>query len=268
MYKLLVLDLDGTTLNDNSSIVLSNVQYAQKIVDAGVKVCLCSGRSYVSLQKYESMLSLDVCGNYGIGFNGGMVYRADTREVLRDVRLENSLALEIINELKKFDVPILAYDGETLLAESLDGVPAAYAALSGLNILKVENFNERKHDFSKIIVRCEYETLVSVNKYMKDFVANRCNIFFSAHNLLEFTGFGATKGEALVFLAEHLNIPISQTIAVGDNANDVSMVTKAGLGVAVKNAVEELKACANYVTKAANNDGVLKEIYETFVAKV
>ena len=67
---------------------------------------------------------------------------------------------------------------------------------------------------------------------------------------------GDDKGEALKFLAEHYNIPIENTVAVGDNLNDLPMILAAGTGVAVENAVEEFKKHADDICPSCDDGGV------------
>ena len=76
---------------------------------------------------------------------------------------------------------------------------------------------------------------------------------------------GSTKGEALASLAKDLGVDISETIAMGDSFNDISMVKAAGLGVAVRNAVQPLKDEADYITKATNDEGAVAEIINRYI---
>ncbi len=85
----------------------------------------------------------------------------------------------------------------------------------------------------------------------------------SADVLVELSPLGDNKGEALLYIARHFNIPPESTVAVGDNLNDMAMIKTAQIGVAVGNAVEELKECADYVT-VTNNEGAVAKMIEKF----
>ena len=74
--------------------------------------------------------------------------------------------------------------------------------------------------------------------------------------LVELSPKGDDKGEALKFIAKHYGIPIKMTVAIGDNLNDLPMIEAAGTGIAVENAVEDLKECADAVCPSCNDDGV------------
>src|SRR5438552_3098682 len=90
------------------------------------------------------------------------------------------------------------------------------------------------------------------------------NAVFSEDTFLEILPQGSSKGAALEFVAQHLGIPLSEIIAVGDNLNDLEMIRTAGLGVAMGNAPPELRAQAGYVT-STNDEGGLAEVIERFI---
>ena len=74
------------------------------------------------------------------------------------------------------------------------------------------------------------------------------------------TARGADKGKALQRMAEHLGMDISETMAFGDGGNDKSIICAAGIGVAMGNAIDDVKALASYVTDHVDNDGVSKAL--------
>ena len=92
------------------------------------------------------------------------------------------------------------------------------------------------------------DRLVKIQKELDGRIGG-LNCFFSSENYLEFTAEEATKGKAMKALADRLGIDIAQTIAMGDSFNDMSMIETAGLGVAVRNAVQPLKDASDYITK-------------------
>lgn len=82
---------------------------------------------------------------------------------------------------------------------------------------------------------------------------------------MEFNTLGVDKGAALKKLAEKLSIPIEETIAIGDNYNDLAMLEAAGLSVSAGNAVEDVKKVTKYTTRANNNEGVVAEVIRKFI---
>jgi hypothetical protein len=90
------------------------------------------------------------------------------------------------------------------------------------------------------------------------------NLVFSEETYMEIIPSGSSKGVALQFVAQHLGIPLGAVIAVGDNLNDLEMIQVAGLGVAMGNAPDELKAHADFVTATNDQEG-LRHVIERFI---
>ncbi|MDR1639662.1 MAG: Cof-type HAD-IIB family hydrolase [Clostridiales bacterium] len=264
-YRLILSDLDGTLLNSNSEVTPEVKRSVEQVQELGIHFALCSGRSYKSLAFFEKKLGLDTPGQYGIAYNGGVVYETDSRKLLLRSMLNRDLALEIADVLRKEGASILAYLDDKLYVEKVDENTMAYsqAAMMPLNLLK--NFCEIKDDFSKILIRGEPEALESLEKTLAPLVYGRANYFLSSDTLLEFCSLDAHKGNGLEFLRKHLGISKEETIAIGDHRNDLSMLKMAGLGVAVKNAVDEAKEAADVVLDATNDENSLGRVLDLYI---
>jgi len=270
MYKLIALDLDGTLLDDFGIVPEANKEYIRKAMDCGVQVALCSGRSYISLARFENMLGLDKPGCYGICFNGGIVYDAFNKEIISDIRMSREVALELAKLIKSLaeglELGLAIYTGDDLYVEHASEDINSYASKSRIELTVLESFSEITQDVTKLVAKGENSLLQVLYGKMLGLVDGRCQMFFTATNLLEFIPLESGKGRGLHILAEKLGIPINETMAVGDQVNDIDMIQAAGLGVAVANAVDEVKAVAGYVTRTDNNAGVIKEIAQEFLA--
>jgi len=269
MYKLVAIDLDGTLLDDSGMLPEANRVYIQKAMDNGVQVALCSGRSYVSLARFENMLGLNKPGCYGICFNGGIVYNVFDKEIISDIRMCRSVAIELAGEIKhafgNIEPGVMIYVGAELYTERIIEEIAGYARRSGINLTQLQSFDEITQDVTKLVVKGENPSLRMVYNKMRRPVTGRCQMFFTTENLLEFIPLGSGKDRGLQILAKELGIPLNETMAVGDQVNDIDMIKAAGLGVAVSNAIDEVKAVAGYVTRADNNAGVFREIAQMFL---
>jgi len=264
-YKLLITDLDGTFLNDKSEIPEKNIEAVRRINEKGIGFAFASGRSYHSLDYFYDALSLKGQGVCGISFNGSVTYEIDTLRPLSKILLGNAVMLEMANIMRPYLKNIFVYGSDGVLySEHETQNYTGYAVRSRVPHKIVSSFCEIGGDVIKVLLIDEYETLLMAHEAIRDYVPGRCNMFFSSKRMLEFTGLDATKGMALRFLGRHLNIDMSEVIAVGDNFNDESMVKEAGLGIVTANAVDDLKACAKYVTCADNNEGAMMEIVEKF----
>lgn len=96
-------------------------------------------------------------------------------------------------------------------------------------------------------------------------ITKGCSVSYSSNRYMEFNKEGVDKGVGLQHLADQLGIKIEETIAVGDNYNDMAMLKKAGLAVAAGNAVEDVKKACDYTTHADNNEGVVAELIKKFI---
>lgn len=264
--KMIVTDLDGTLLNKESKVPLTNIKALELIKEKGIEFVIASGRSFYSLDYFTASIGLKGAGNCGIGFNGCVVYKNNDYEILHQVLLGNRLMHEITDKLKAFDSEFFAYASNgKLLAENLESDNfKAYHALTKNPYTEIPSLDTYEEDIYKIFVRDSNEKLRKIYKSMGEWTEGKCNMFFSADNLMEFTSPSATKGNALKFLAQYKGIDLSEVVAMGDNYNDMSMIQYAGVGVGMANAVPELKQSADYVTKADCNEGALAEVLNAF----
>jgi Cof subfamily protein (haloacid dehalogenase superfamily) len=244
-------------------------------MDAGVYFAFCSGRSHMSLKHFEEELGVVKAGNYGISYNGSIVYETDTHKILLERPLKKAAALELLGLLRRFDVDMVVYTRDALYAEAHSANVDEYQRRSGISMAICGDFREIKDDFAKILLIGDYgkrdksvdTKLTQAYDGMTGKTDGLCNMFYSAGNLLEFTDPSAHKGSGLEFLAEYLGVKREETIAMGDNYNDITMLEWAGLGVAVRNAKPEVQAAADYVTRGTNDENAVKEIIDTFIFK-
>ena len=97
-------------------------------------------------------------------------------------------------------------------------------------------------------------------------IRDRCvTVSYSSNQYMEFNALGIDKGKGLIDLANKLGIDIKDTIAIGDNYNDISMLKASGLAVGANNAAEDVKNICDYVTMADNNEGVVAEVIERYI---
>lgn len=267
MYKLILCDLDATLLNDDKNIPDINIEYINKAIEKDCKFVLSSGRSNMSLNDFNKKLGLNVKGCYCIGYNGGIIYEADTLNILSEHLLNGSLAVKAVRLCRRYDVDIMVYYNEKLYFEKASERIDIYAKRSRLIPIFLDSLEDICiNDVSKVIIIGRNSVLKNIeNQVYKSGLNKEITTFFSASDLYEFNPLNIDKGTALSELSKILNIAPEHIIAIGDNMNDISMVERAGLGVAVKNGTPEIKAVANYVTQRTNNEGAVAEVIEKFV---
>lgn len=116
-----------------------------------------------------------------------------------------------------------------------------------------------------VITPLDHSSLLDFRAEMRKTTEGKLFDVFSKPEMLEFSDLKTNKGDAVRFMADFYNVPLSETIACGDEENDCPMIQAAGVGVAMANASETAKSCADYITKCDNNHGGIAEIIEKFV---
>ena len=116
----------------------------------------------------------------------------------------------------------------------------------------------------------EKQDLAGIRRLQKEMgihFGDKVDTFFSNPTYMEVVPVGMNKGEAVKMLCQMMNVPIKNAVAVGDAANDISMIEMAGIGVAMANGTNEVKLVANYVTTCDNNHDGIAEVVDRFFAE-
>ncbi|MCL2574850.1 MAG: Cof-type HAD-IIB family hydrolase [Defluviitaleaceae bacterium] len=268
MYKLIASDVDGTLLSLDYRMNPANKTAIAKAVQNGIFFVLCSGRSYKSLKNIYKELQLPQDG-YIISFNGGFIYDVKNDDVIYEEFLGLPLGLEAIKiyqNRKQKDIEMLIYtDYETVIAEEITNITDAYTSVSEISVLKSDDIiadAKQACNVIKIIFMAHNHVLQDFRKDIELVLGGKTDITFSTEFMLEIGSINCSKGIALAWLCDRLNIDLAQTIAIGDNYNDLPMINVAGLGVAVANAVDDLKQAAGYITEKTSAQGAIAEVIE------
>jgi hydroxymethylpyrimidine pyrophosphatase-like HAD family hydrolase len=204
-----------------------------------------------------------------ISFNGARVTSVLSGKVLSERLIDSSTISNIAAYARQRRLLIHGYDGDTFLAEHT--APGhrerseQYAIDTGMEWKAVGELGAALPGGSaKLLVIGDHEELAEHRQRLIEIGGGLLDVTFSKPTYLEVVPVGISKGTALATLAAHLAIPISQTVAVGDSLNDIEMIRTAGLGVAVANAREELKAQADVVLERSAEAGAIEELVQRF----
>ncbi len=270
MYKLIASDMDETLLNDDHEICQRNIDLILKAKQKGVKFVPATGRGYMSIQRDLKLLNLyDEVGEHVISFNGGALTENKNNRMM----FFDGLSFEKTKEIFEFglncDVCQHVYTQDKVYVFNLSESEAQRIKHQKV---ECEVMSENSIDFlkdtpiSKILFQnTDVPYLMSLEPKMKHIWEGECAVSYSSNRYMEFNKIGVDKGAGLKHLADLLGIDISETIAVGDNYNDMPMLEVAGLSVAARNAVDDVKKACDVVTDADNNEGVIAEIIERFI---
>lgn len=264
-YKMVFLDLDNTLLSSDLSISDENLNAIRRASKNGVKIVICTGRGVFAVKNILEQLEIDLENCYTICLNGGAFYKGYPPELVKENVFDSHNAAIVYEMAYKYGVDIQIYRDNTLMVEKINERIQKYIDRHTANYIVIDSILNYDGKISKILLNGSHDTLVKVQKDISKKIDGKLNCFFTSDEYLEFTGIGITKGEAMIELANSLGIDIKETIAVGDSFNDMSMIKTAGLGVAVRNAVDELKKEANYITKNTNDESAVAEVINRYI---
>jgi hypothetical protein len=204
------------------------------------------------------------------GYQGTMIADIESGEIIRNGGFTVEQTAEICQTLQQLNAYINVYYGDKLytdipkdnkylkLYESITGITA-----NGVQGKMSEFVRENDLACQKVTSLCHPKDKLALYNKLCERFEGKYDITYSADVLVEVSPLGDNKGEALKFIAEYYNIPLSQTVAIGDNLNDLPMLLAAGVGVAVGNATEPLKQQADYIS-LSNDEGGVAEVIKKF----
>lgn len=264
-YKMLFLDLDDTLLSSDLSISEENLDAIRRASEIGVKVIICTGRGIFSVQHIAEKLKIEWNNCYIICLNGGAVYKGFPPVLIKERLFDNKSASLIYDTAKKYGVDIQIYRDDMLILDNISERVQMYIEKLKPKYILIDSIADYDGEIAKVLLSGSNDILLKIEKELNPKLKGKYNIFLSNPNYLEFTACGTTKGEAMAELSEIIGVDLSQTIAIGDSFNDMSMIQTAGLGVAVRNAVEPLKLRADYITKSTHDENAVAEVIDRFI---
>ena len=265
MYKLVAIDLDGTLVTDEKELTPKTMKAIKEASQKGVKIMISSGRSFYRLEKYIDALDLRKENQYTICFNGGMIVENTTKEMIYSKNLDAEEVKELIQLGKTLGLPIVIYSRDTHYTEQVPEVMQKNSKnLKGMN-LKIVNFNEmnfeeKENYIYKICFIDKPEIIIEKRKEIPKEIMEKYEITSSVPEYIEIVKKGIKKSEAIKVVMDKYDIKQNEVMAIGDGENDVEMLSFAGLGIAMENAMDDVKEFANDVTTSNNHDGVANAI--------
>lgn len=269
--KMIALDLDGTTLN-GWRLTERTQKTLEKAIEKGVHVVIATGRTYSSLP--EDIFKIKGL-EYIITSNGAHITNLPADEIIYSNCTEGHVIEELsylLEESSKFPIEVFtegrAYiDKEVFDYISLNGstyMNVGYIQRTRKPVPEIYNFLRRHKDNIENI-NIHFELLEEKAEFKKSLdKINGITVTSSFPHNIEIGGPTTSKASAIEHLCSALDIDKSEVMACGDSHNDCAMIEFAGLGVAMGNAEEDVKAIADYVTLSDAEDGVAHAV-EKFV---
>lgn len=270
-YKLLVLDVDGTLLNDERKISKRTLAALLKVQQMGVRIVLASGRPTYGLMPLAKTLELGNYGGFVLSYNGCQIIKAQNGEILFERRINPEMLPYLEKKARKNGFAIFTYHNDTLITDSPDNEYIKNEALlNNLKIIKEDEFSTAI-DFAPckcMLVSDKEEALIELEQHWEKRLAGTPDAFRSEPYFLEVVPCGVNKANTLGALLEHLEVTREEAIAVGDGVCDVTMLQLAGMGIAMGHSQDSVKVCADYVTASNEEDGVALAVEKLILAEV
>lgn len=274
MVKCIAIDMDGTLLTSSQEITRENQEAIKFAQDNGVEVVIATGRAYEEsgqLLKDANIITPMICAN-------GAEIRTNKHEIIDTNPLSKELAKKVADVLHSHQVYYEIYTNKgtytldktmakslimdifTVNGELKDIEEIKKAAEERLEVInQVDSYHVIFDDDSQIIYKLlafnfEPITLNKVREELKK--CSELAISASSKENIEITSVDAQKGIALEKFVESRGISLKETMAIGDNFNDLSMFLKVGRAVAMGNAVQEIKDQCHFVTGTNERSGV------------
>lgn len=270
-YKLLVLDVDGTLLNDEREISKRTLAALLKVQQMGVRIVLASGRPTYGLMPLAKTLELGNYGGFVLSYNGCQIIKAQNGEILFERRINPEMLPYLEKKARKNGFAIFTYHDDTLITDSPDNEYIKNEALlNNLKIIREDEFSTAI-DFAPckcMLVSDKEKALIGLEQHWEKRLAGTLDAFRSEPYFLEMVPCGVNKANTLGALLEHLGVTREEVIAVGDGVCDVTMLQLAGMGVAMGHSQDSVKVCADYVTASNEEDGVALAVEKLILAEV
>ena len=274
--RCLAFDLDGTLLNDQKEIDPRTKASIFRAMEQGMHIVIASGRDKNGTSFVYEPLGLDKGNHYLALVNGQIIYDFEKKEYdLDDVLLPED-GLKIQQVCKRFDIEGIfccGYDFYSYISqanrekkierEKKEGQPMDYGLKKGgpnRNFIDLPYKEiELTQDINKVIMvhTAEFfeEHLEELKKALSDY-----DVLLIGPTWLEIMPKGVSKASALKKICQRSGFTMDEIMAFGDAQNDIQMIEQVGIGVAMGNAMEEVKAVADYVADTNLNNGIGKTI--------
>lgn len=257
-YSIIALDLDGTLTNHQKEVTPRTRTALFRAMEEGASVVLASGRPTYGIRPVADCLELEKRGGYILSYNGGKIIDWKTKEVLYAKQLPDGVIPLLHGYARRNGYALLGYAGGEILTEVPDDKYVhEEARINKMDIRKVDSLPEHlEKNPIKLLLTGEPDQMVKAEAELMDIIGDRMDVFRSAPFFIELVPKGIDKALSLQRLLSRLRLTAADLIAFGDGYNDLSMLRYAGMGVAMANAMPEVRAEADYVTLSNEEDGV------------
>ena len=262
-YKLIAADLDGTLIGQDAIILPKVKDAVRQAIEKGVRFTIATGRAFGSVLPFAEELGVNaplIC------YQGGLIKDHLSGQMIYEQSVPLPLARELIRFIRQRELHLNVYLDSRAYVERMTPEARYYTRIARAAVYPVGDMLAflNRAPLKFIIVLSDDEATEPLIAELGVLFAGRMRFVRSYPRFVEGIPLDVSKGHALALLADHLGLPLEETIGIGDNDNDLELVEWAGLGVAMGNASPALKAAADYIAPPVDKEGVV-EIIERFI---
>ncbi|MDR1500751.1 MAG: Cof-type HAD-IIB family hydrolase [Tannerellaceae bacterium] len=270
-YKLLVLDVDGTLLDEKNEITPSTLTTLIKVQQMGIRILLASGRSTHGLMPVAVTLELARYGGFILSYNGGQIFDMESGGLIFERRMDPQYIPYIEKQAAANGLAIMTYRKDTIITScAADRHVIDEAARNGMRVEEVADFASAVtfNPCKCVLVGDDMDAIERVHGKLSKRLTGSFDVLRSEPYFLEVVPPQINKADTLGVLMEHLSIGAEGIVAIGDGLCDIGMIQVAALGIAMGNAPLAVKRCADYTTATNGEDGVALAVEEHIISRI
>lgn len=268
MIELIASDIDETLVDDFKNVPEINTNTIAKAEAKGIKVMLATGRGPYELRDIPNQAGVIRDDRFIVCCNGAITIRAIDRKIVDSLPLEFKYAKRIFDYAYKNNLQFFIYTLDKKYAINMDTIEKVHEHKKNnrLKHISGDNIDFLKDELilKALIKNPDIDYLHSLEVDIASITDYDVEIAYSSDLYMEINAKGVDKGIALQKICNYYGIDMANTLAVGDNYNDVAMIEDAGIGVAVANAHLQVREVADYITESTNNEGAVAEAIEKY----
>lgn len=278
-YKLIAADFDGTLLKNDLTVSQNVVNAINEYRKAGGVFTISTGRFPEALEQYFHQLGFDKLAVPMVCNMGTQIYLSgENAKTLKIVSIDEPDKTRLAQWFIDRGIYLQVVTDKGTRVEAATDITSKYKVAVGIEIEEVGNLaafcHNTKENVQKMLGIFDVKDIKSVQEGLRAAFPSLKFILSTAPllqglktdtfnpTMIECVNASVDKGVGIKYIADMLGIDLQDVIAVGDSFNDIDMIKAAGMGVAMGNACDEVKQCADYVTDTNENDGVAKMIRE------
>ena len=266
--KIFFTDMDDTLLNSEKQVTKENMDAISEALAAGHKIVFNTGRPLSGFLPILKELGLDREGCYAIAFNGGLIYDCAAKKTLYRRTIPLEYARVIFEKTQEAGLYCHTYSDTSLLCRHAGEETRVYTQAIHIPVVEDPLLPEHLAEEPCKMIVIDLHDRTKMDAYraaMEPWSKGKISMFYSSPHYLEHVPEHVSKGHAVKKLCELLQIPLANTVAAGDQENDISMIEAAAVGAAMKNATDAVKASADYITEIDCNHSGVAEILRKFI---